>query len=194
MKIKKWSLLVILGSLLICIASFLLIRNIYIDKRAGELSNEVVEQIHKKLEEDIKNNEELKKETLKIDGNEYLGIISIPSLNLELPVMSDWSYKKMKISPGKYYGELESNDLVICAHAYKSLFKYIKDLNQKDILILTEVNGTEHIYEVELIEILAPEDITEMIESDFDLTLFTCTSDNQNRVTVRLNKVINESR
>ncbi len=190
MKINKWKILVILGFILILIASFLLIRNIYVDNRAGKLSNEVVEKIHKELEEITTNKEDNnKKETLKIDGNEYLGIISIPTLDLELPVMNDWSYKKMRISPGKYYGELENNDLVICAHAYKSLFRYIKDLNPKDILILTDINGNEHIYEVKLIEILAPEDITEMIESEFDLTLFTCTNDNQNRVTVRLNRV-----
>ncbi len=189
MKINKWKILVIIGIILICIAATLLIRNIYIDNKAGELSNEVVEKIHKELEEITINPESNKKETLKIDGNEYLGIISIPSLNLELPVMNDWSYKKMRISPGKYYGDLESNDLVICAHAYKSLFRYIKDLNPKDILILTDINGNEYIYEVKLIEILVPEDITEMIESEFDLTLFTCTNDNQNRVTVRLNRV-----
>jgi len=28
-----------------------------------------------------------------------------------------------------------------------------------------------------------------MIESEFDLTLYTCTYDNQNRVTVRLNMI-----
>ena len=45
---------------------------------------------------------------------------------------------------------------------------------------------------MEVIEILGPTDIKEMIENEFDLTLFTCTSDSQNRVTVRLNRVDNQ--
>ena len=37
--------------------------------------------------------------------------------------------------------------------------------------------------------VLDAEDIKKMIESEFDLTLFTCTSDSQDRITVRLNRV-----
>lgn len=32
-------------------------------------------------------------------------------------------------------------------------------------------------------------DIKEMVESDFDLTIYTCTNDNLRRVTVRCNRV-----
>ena len=95
-----------------------------------------------------------------------------------------------KISPGLYYGDINTNDLVICAHSYKNLFRYIKDLNKEDLLIYTDMNGEKYLYQVEVIEILSPEDIKEMIESEFDLTLFTCTDDNQDRVTVRFNKVV----
>ena len=51
------------------------------------------------------------------------------------------------------------------------------------------VNLFQFIYKVEVIEVLGPDDVTEMIENDFDLTLYTCTKDNLNRVTVRLNKI-----
>ena len=118
-----------------------------------------------------------------------IGIINIPSLNLELPVMSDWSYEKMKISPVRYSGSFENNDLVICAHSYKTFFRYIKNLKVGDVLIFTNIDGNVYLYEVEVVEILSPENIKEMIENEFDLTLFTCTSDSQNRVTVRLNRV-----
>ena len=44
--------------------------------------------------------EEDKKMTeVEIDGNLYIGYISIPALNKELPVMSTWSYPKLKIAP-----------------------------------------------------------------------------------------------
>ena len=184
MKNKKWFFLIILGIILIITALSLLIYNSYVDERAGKESKKVVEKIQEELK-DIDTNEE----TIKIDGNEYIGIINIPTLELELPIMKDWSYKKMKISPGRYYGSIESNDLVICAHSYKNLFRYIQNLEKKDILIFTDLSGKEHFYEVEVVEILAHENIKEMIESEFDLTLFTCTNDNQDRITVRLNKI-----
>jgi len=103
--------------------------------------------------------------------------------------MSDWDYNKMKISPCRYYGSIITNDLVICAHSYDNLFGRLKNLNTGDLLILTDMNNNEYIYKVEVIEILSPNKVEEMIESDFDLTLFTCTKDALNRVTVRLNRV-----
>ena len=185
MKNKKWLILIIVGILLILSALSLQIYNNYVDERAGKESKEVVEKLHKELK-DTKED----KTIIKIDGNEYIGIIEIPVLELELPIMSDWSYKKMKISPGVYYGEIETNDLVICAHSYKNLFRYIKDLTKGDLLIFTDISGNKYLYEVQVVEVLSPEDVKEMIESEFDLTLFTCTDDNQDRITVRFNKIM----
>ena len=89
---------------------------------------------------------------------------------------------------------LETNDLVICAHSYKNFFRYIKNLVKGDIVVITDINGNKYLFEVKVVEILKPENIKEMIESEFDLTLFTCTYDSQNRVTVRLNRVNNISK
>ena len=69
------------------------------------------------------------------------------------------------------------------------MFANLKKLSQKDKVIITDVNNNEYVYEVELIEILKPEEVSAMIDSEFDLTLFTCTSDSSNRVTVRLNRI-----
>ena len=125
--------------------------------------------------------------TVNIDGNNYIATISIPVLDIELPVMADWDYKKMKIAPCRYYGSIMTNDLVICAHGYDNLFGRIKNLTSGDLLVLTDMNNNEYIYKV--IEVLSPNDVKEMVESEFDLTLYTCTIDNLNRVTVRLNRV-----
>ena len=47
-------------------------------------------------------------------------------------------------------------------------------------------------YEVLEIEILNSDDITYMIDNDFDLTLYTCTSDGKSRITVRCNRLYND--
>ena len=193
MKNKKALFLIIIGIMLIISALYLQLHNNYEDIKAGKESKEVVEVIQEELNtQEIK--EDSDKETIKVNGDEYIGIINIPSLNVELPVMSDWSYEKMKKSPARYYGSLETNDLVICAHSYKNFFRYIKNLVKGDIVVITDINGNEYLFEVKVVEILKPENIKEMIESEFDLTLFTCTYDSQNRVTVRLNRVNNISK
>ncbi len=185
MKNKLWIIPIIIGIILILVAGILQIINYRQDKRAAKESHILVEKITEELKENL-NTEENK---LVIDGNEYLGIIKIDKLNLELPVALDWSYEKMKISPAVYYGTLETNDLVICAHSYNSLFGYLKNLNKKDQVKIYDAYNQEHIYEVEVIEIIKPTEINAMIETEFDLTLYTCSTDNQARLTVRLNKI-----
>lgn len=194
---KKSRILMIIGVLLISCALSLSIHNRYEEKYAEEKSREIYIKLQDNLTniedkepvvEQLTNKTEMDKIT--IDGYDYIGAIEIPTLGLELPIMNDWSYNKMKLAPCRYYGSIFTNDLVICAHAYDSLFGNLKSLKQGDKLILTDVNGNKYIYEVEITEILTPYDIDEMIESEFDLTLYTCTYDNQNRVTVRLNMIM----
>jgi len=186
---KKGITLVIIGCIFIIIAGLMVTYNYYENKKSGIESKKIYEIIQEKdiIEETNIITEEMK--TINIDGNEYIGTISIPVLNLDLPVMSDWDYVKMKKSPCRYYGSIFTNDLVICAHSYDNLFGKIKKLNQGDLLIFKDIDKNEYIYKVEVIEILSPTDVKKMIESDFDLTLYTCTMDTLNRITVRLNRV-----
>lgn len=37
--------------------------------------------------------------TVKVDGYDCIGVLSIPVLELELPVLTDWSYTKLKKRP-----------------------------------------------------------------------------------------------
>lgn len=55
--------------------------------------------------------------------------------------------------------------------------------------MVTNVNGNSVYYKVEIVEEIGPKDIDEMLSSEFDLTLFTCTPGGKTRVTVRSNKV-----
>ena len=127
--------------------------------------------------------------TVKVDGYECIGILSIPVLNLELPVLTDWSYAKLKIAPCHYYGTYFESDFVIAAHNYQSHFGRLPQLQPKDLVLFTDVSGTTHCYEVVLIETLPGNATEEMITSGFDLSLYTCTSGGSNRVTVRCNAV-----
>ena len=127
--------------------------------------------------------------TVKVDGYDCIGILSVPVLSLELPVLTDWSYEKLKKAPCHYYGTYYETDFVIAAHNYESHFGRLPELLAGDIVIFTDVNGVVYYYEVVLLETLPKDATKEMITSGFDLSLYTCTPGGANRVTVRCNAV-----
>ena len=123
--------------------------------------------------------------TVRVDGYESIGVLSVPVLELELPVLTDWSYKKLKKAPCLYYGTCYEPDFVIAAHNYEAHFGRLSQLQPGDSVIFTDVTGAAHSYEVVLLETLPKEATEEMITSGFDLSLYTCTPGGGNRVTVR---------
>ena len=127
--------------------------------------------------------------TVKVDGYDCIGILSIPVLELKLPVLADWSYSKLTKAPCHYYGTYYEGDFVIAAHNYDSHFGRLPQLQPGDIVIFTDVSGQDHLYEVVLLETLPPQATQEMIASGFGLSLYTCTPGGGNRVTVRCNPI-----
>lgn len=131
--------------------------------------------------------------TVKVDGYDCIGVLSVPVLDLELPVLTDWSYAKLKKAPCHYYGTYYEKDFVIAAHNYQSHFGKLSELQPKDLILFTDVSGTVYCYEVVLLETLPGNATEEMITSGFALSLYTCTPGGASRVTVRCN-IINQSK
>ena len=123
-----------------------------------------------------------------INGRDYIGVLSIPSLDLELPVLSRWSYPNLKVAPCRYSGSLYRNDLIICAHNYASHFGRLKTLQPGDTLLFTDMD--DHVVTFQMVEreTLEPDDEEAMTTGQWDLTLFTCTPGGQTRVTVRFQR------
>ena len=67
-----------------------------------------------------------------VDGYDCIGVLSIPVLELELPVLNDWSYEKLKTAPCCYYGTYYDPDFVIAAHNYRSHFGKLSELQAED--------------------------------------------------------------
>ena len=123
--------------------------------------------------------------TVKVKGYDCIGILSIPVFELELPILADWSYAKLKKAPCHYYGTYYEPNFVIAGHNYKSHFGKLSRLQEGDLVIFTDATGGEHCYEVVLLETMQKEATLEMITSGFDLSLYTCTPGGASRVTVR---------
>ena len=126
--------------------------------------------------------------TIEVDGYGCIGVLAVPVLELELPILTDWSYTKLKKAPCHYYGSYLESDFVIAAHNYPGHFGRLSELQAGDSVIFTDVNGVAHAYEVVLLETLPPTATEEMITSGFDLSLYTCTPGGGNRVTVRCSR------
>lgn len=124
-----------------------------------------------------------------IDGYAYIGYLTLPSLDLELPVMAEWDYSRLQTAPCRYAGSAKTDDLVIAAHNYSSHFGQIQNLSPGDSVIFTDMDGMVSHYTVEGLELLKPADVAEMTAGDYDLTLFTCNYSGQSRVTVRCSMI-----
>ena len=120
-----------------------------------------------------------------INGQDYIGVLSIPSLELELPVISQWDYAALKVAPCRYSGSLYQNNLIICAHNFASHFGKLKNLRVGDIAIFTDMEENAVTFQMVERETLEPTDLEGMEAGDWDMTLYTCTVGGQSRVTVR---------
>ena len=124
-----------------------------------------------------------------IDGLEIVGILRIPALELELPIISQWSYPDLQTAPCRYSGSAYLNNLILCGHNYSSHFGNLKELREGDIITFTDMDGNLFTYEMAERETLMPTSVEEMTGGDWDLTLFTCTVGGKSRVTVRCDRV-----
>lgn len=179
-----------LGILFIGFAMGLLIYNNYESKRAQESSDVLMESIRLSIaENELKNNiidpfdEEMR--IKEIDGYGYIGYLSIPALKLDLPVMSEWDYGRLKISPCRYFGSTKTDNLVIAAHNYRFHFGYLGNLKPGDTVIFTDMDSEIRRYKVDSVELLMPTDVDKVKDSGDDLILYTCTYGGAKRITVR---------
>ena len=160
---------------------------------AGQASNEVLSQMVELIpetstEEFPEFTEEMKE--VVIEGYSYIGYLSIPKLELNLPIMADWDYKQLKIAPCRYTGTIQGENLVLMAHNYERHFGLLSDLSQDDQVIFTDMDGASTFYQVVARDVLMPAAVEEMTAGKYDLTLFTCSYGGKSRITVYCDKSI----
>ena len=123
-----------------------------------------------------------------VDGIAYIGTLNIPSLELELSVISEWSYPSLKIAPCRYTGTVYQDNMILCAHDYSTHFGKLARLQVGDEVVFTDVEDHIYTYQMTAQEIIPMSNPESMEKGDWDMTLFTCTRDGKSRVTVRLAK------
>lgn len=196
---KRTKILITLGVLLILAALGLTLYNVLADMNAAKASNEIFSALDAQISysggdsavdvPDYVSNPNMEMPTIEYDGVDYIGLLEIPSLGLDLPIASGWSYKQLRTSPCRYVGSAYLDSLIICGHNYSSHFGELKNLEIGSEIIFSDADGNLFFYEVVSVEELRPTAVEEMKSADYDLSLFTCTVGGRARVTVRCMRV-----
>lgn len=118
------------------------------------------------------------------DGFGYIGTLSVPELELSLPVMSEWDYDRLRVAPCLQCGSTLTDDMVIAAHNYPEHFGRIGELSEGSELCFTDMDGARHSYRVAAVRELEPEAVDEVERSGYALVLYTCTIGGSRRVAV----------
>lgn len=188
--------LMIAGMLLVLSALAVLFYNQAQNRKAGQLAQVRLEALQTAMahnEGPALNPQQItassiQQNALELDGERYIGYLTIPALELELPVMSDWDYEKLKVAPCRQFGTAKTDDLVIAAHNYKKHFARLADLKQGNEVLFYEVDGTVNRYDVVDIETLNPTEVDKVKNSENALILYTCTYSGKARTAVFCNR------
>ena len=121
-----------------------------------------------------------------------IGVLEIPALDEELPIIGKWSYKLLKISVCRYKGPNpnEEGNLVVIGHNYKngSHFGHLSKLSVGDEVFVTDAKTNTRVrYEVYQVKSIAPDAFSALksYRGECGLTLMTCKDDGTNRLLVR---------
>lgn len=175
------------GSLLVLGGLVLMIYNLRQQRYAEKASNAMLELLQEEIAyvQGTANENCKKTDFTEINGVKYLGILELPTLQVTLPIQADWSYEKLRESPCVYDGSIRGRNLVLLGHNYRCHFGPIDRLRPGDELALTDSAGNTFSYIVDELTTLDDKSIEEMVNSNYDLSLFTCNYDGSMRITVR---------
>lgn len=167
---------------------------VLLTKIEGTQEEETVQDKAKQEEnstEDIKqeNTNNKIKTYITSNGQKYdsIGIVNIPRLGIEYPILATTSEKTLKVSVTKYWGgnPNEVGNLCITGHNYKNskFFGKLLSIKQGDIIKITDLSGRTLDYTVYDTYVVDPKDTTctsQLTDGKVEVTLITCYYENGN--------------
>lgn len=192
---KTGIVFVTIGAVLILSALLLFFYNQNEDERAGQEAQTILHDVRdvitqREAEDDVGMSEPAEAElsAVMIDGYEYIGYLSIPDLELELPIMADWDYDRLQLAPCRQFGSAATDDLVIAGHNYKNHFGSLGKLELDVAVLFTDMEGEVTSYLVKKSESIDPKAVGAVQDSGYDLVLYTCTYAGNERTAVFCNR------
>lgn len=125
-----------------------------------------------------------KMKEVEVDGYLCVGYVSIPRLELNLPVQASCTDENLKVSPCLYSGTTMEDDLVLAGHNYRRHFGPIRRLKSGDDVVFVDMEGNVIHYQVTAVDAVPPTAVEEVTSGQFDLALVTCTYGGETRLVV----------
>lgn len=184
--------------LIILIISIVIVSSIIGVKFLKEYKNEtdakeVIASINERLDNSTEVITEINEE---IKGNKVIGIIKIPKVELEYPILETTTKETLNLSITKFWGKdiNEIGNVTLAGHNNLSgvMFGKIKKLEEGDIIELTDIQNTTLKYKVFKTYIIDPNDISCILPEDEntrEVTLITCTTGGKERYIVKAREI-----
>ena len=123
---------------------------------------------------------------------ETVGIINIPKIDVNYPILANESEELLKVAPCKYWGPEvnQVGNLCIVGHNYRNnkFFSKVPTLENGDTIEITDLSGKVVTYVVYDKYNVDPRDTsctTQKTKGKTEITLITCTNDSSARVVVK---------
>ena len=160
-----------------------------------ELEN-IVDEVRLEIDR-ITSEEKTKQVQVKYKGYDVVGIISIPKLEIEYPIIDKTDEEAMKVSITKFWGN-NVNDIgnfTMAGHNYidGTMFGGTKKLNVGDLIEMTDLLGRTIEYQIFDKYVIEPNDvecIKSVEENTREITLITCTNGRNNRLIIKAREII----
>lgn len=204
MNVNKGNFFIRIGLLLIVAAFLMTAYNIWDNIRAGKVSQDALNFLRDQIESSRENSldnktangeplykryPEMDMPLINIEGKDYIGILKIDAIGLELPVKGEFSYPDLRETPCRYKGSVYIDNMIIAGHNFARHFGGLKNISIGDEARFTDGEGNVFLYKATDIMQIDGTDIDGMQEGEWDLTLFTCTLSGRSRVAVRFKRV-----
>ena len=193
-KTRRGSWWLAAGVLLLLAAALLAGKNLWQQHRAAQSAGELLALAEARLEqrEDTPAPPEGGQEEAAageaLAGYEVDGILTIPALELSLPVLADYSEELLRVSVCLYSGTGGENpqQMVIAGHNYRAHFGRLGQLQPGDAVTYTAMTGAQSHWRVARVEEISAQDPAALEQGGWDMTLLTCNLDLSLRLLVRL--------
>ena len=175
--------LIISGSFLIGI----IVNKQYDDRVYDNENKQIAVEFHEQL-----NKQENKQINLEYNGYKVIGLIEIPAINLEYPIIDITSKATMRTSITRYAGgEVnEYGNISLAGHNNYSgtMFGRNNKLKLGDKILLTDLTGRTIEYEINKIFVTDPDDVSILDTTDYnkrEVTLITCKNGRSERLIIK---------
>mgnify|MGYP000250190099 FL=1 len=157
----------------------------------------VLQEIKKEKQSNPNQIDVIKEIDEEIEGYKVVGIINIPKINIEYPILEKTNKESLKLSITKFWGEKinQKGNVVLAGHnnLNNKMFGKIDKLENGDIIELTDSQMVAVEYQVFDKYIIDPNDINCIFpveENTREVTLITCTNRDKNRLVVKAREII----